>query len=109
MGEGDAANFSNDSGLPTSNILSRVTGGDASNIFGSIQTTGFGDASLFLLNPAGVLFGPSASLDIGGSFHVTTADYVQLGEDGRFYASLDQTSVLTIASPVAFGFSGRQS
>ena len=32
------ANFLNDSGLATSNILGRVTGGNISNIFGAIQT-----------------------------------------------------------------------
>src|SRR5262245_55629111 len=40
------ANFLNDSGLTTSNILGRVTGGNISNIFGTIQTTGFGNANL---------------------------------------------------------------
>src|SRR4029079_13566470 len=35
------ANFLNDSGLATSNILGRVTGGNPSVIFGTIQTTGF--------------------------------------------------------------------
>src|SRR6187551_4068288 len=34
------ANFLNDSGIPTSNILGRVTGGNLSSIFGTIQTTG---------------------------------------------------------------------
>ncbi len=37
------ANFLNDSALPTTNILSRVTGGNPSNIFGTIQTEGFGE------------------------------------------------------------------
>ena len=38
------ANFLNDSGLSTSNILGRVTGNNPSSIFGTIQTTGFGNA-----------------------------------------------------------------
>jgi len=54
------ANFLNDSGLATSNILGRVTGGNLSSIFGTIQTTSFGNANLFLMNPAGFLFGPRA-------------------------------------------------
>src|SRR5919198_3010876 len=36
------ANFLNESALPTSNILGRVTGGNPSSIFGTIQTSGFG-------------------------------------------------------------------
>src|SRR5947208_8801951 len=42
------ANFLNDAALPTNNILGRVTGGNISNIFGTIQTQGFGNANLFL-------------------------------------------------------------
>ena len=52
IGAGNTANFSNNSGLTTSNIISRVTGGQTSSVFGTIQTTGFGTANLFLLNPA---------------------------------------------------------
>ena len=44
--ENNIANFQNDSGLATSNILGRVTGGNTSNIFGMIQTEGFGNANL---------------------------------------------------------------
>ena len=75
VGAGDVANFQNDSGLATSNILGRVTGGMQSDIFGTIRTTDFGAANLFLINPAGWLFGPSAVLEVGGSFHASTAHY----------------------------------
>jgi len=100
------ANFLNDTGLPTENILSRVTGGDPSKIFGTIQTTGFPDTNLFLLNPAGVVFGPNAKLDVKGAFYASTADFVQLSQNGIFYASLKENSVLTAAAPEAFGFLG---
>ena len=106
IGAGDIANFLNETEAPTDNILSRVTGGDPSQIFGTIQTTDFGSANLFLLNPAGVLFGPTASLDVGGSFYVATADFLRLGEGGIYYANLDEESVLTMAPPEAFGFLG---
>src|SRR6478609_8553640 len=62
------ANFLNNSGLPTSNILGRVTAGNPSVIYGLIQTNGpggFGNANLFLMNPAGFLFGPNATLNVG--------------------------------------------
>src|SRR5262245_12196366 len=39
VGGGDTANFLNDSGLATSNIIGRVTGGQTSSIFGTIKTT----------------------------------------------------------------------
>ena len=100
----DTANFINDSGLTTKNILSRVTGGNPSNIYGTIQTTDFPGANLYLMNPAGFLFGPTAQLKVEGSFHATTADYMKLGNDGIFYADVAQDSVLSVSSPSAFGF-----
>lgn len=111
VGAGNVANFRNDSLLPTSNILGRVTGelGTApqvSNVFGTIRTTEFGNANLFLINPAGWVFGPTASLDVGGSFHVSTAHYVRFADGAQFFADTAQASVLTSAAPTAFGFLG---
>ena len=106
VGSGDTANFLNDSGLPTNNIISRVTGGVRSDINGTVRTTDFPGANLYLLNPAGVLFGPQASLDINGSFHASTADYLRMGSNGIFYADPKSASTLSTASPSAFGFLG---
>lgn len=99
------ANFLNDAVLPTTNILSRVTGGNPSNILGTIQTEGFGNANLFLMNPAGIVFGPNASLNVGGATHFTTADYLQLADGVQFTAlpSL-QDALLSVAPIEAFGF-----
>jgi filamentous hemagglutinin family protein len=99
------ANFLNDSGLTTSNILGRVTGGNPSNIFGMIQTTAFGNANLFLMNPAGIVFGPNATLNVGGSVHFTTANYLRLTDGVRFTAVPGaQDPLLSIAPVAAFGF-----
>ena len=101
------ANFLNDSGLTTSNILGRVTGGNPSNIFGTIQTTGFGSANLFLMNPAGIVFGPNASLNVGGSVSFTTADYLRLTDGARFNAIPGPHDMAISSAPVAaFGFLG---
>ena len=104
VGEGDTANFLNESGLATSNIIGRVTGRQTSNIFGTIKTTNFGKAGLFLINPAGWLFGPTASLNVGGSFHVSTADYLKFADGAKFHADLSKQSALTSAPVSAFGF-----
>ncbi|OAI45168.1 hypothetical protein AYO43_01815 [Nitrospira sp. SCGC AG-212-E16] len=103
-------------GLPTSNILARVTGTDGnhptlSSIYGAIQTTDFGSANLFLMNPAGFLFGPNATVNVGGMMVFTTADYMRLSElagsnAGIFHADTAQTSILTSAPVAAFGFIG---
>ncbi|HEU4388380.1 MAG TPA: filamentous hemagglutinin N-terminal domain-containing protein, partial [Blastocatellia bacterium] len=102
-GTGQSANFLNGSpNLTTTNILSRVTGGNTSNIFGTIDTTAFPGASLFLMNPAGIVFGPNAQLNVAGSFHATTADYIKLS-DGVKFGIDTPAGVLTSAPPVAFG------
>src|SRR5215470_5964987 len=102
------ANFLNDSGLATSNILGRVTGGNISNIFGTIQTTGFGNANLFMMNPAGFLFGPNATINVGGMVSFTSADYLRLADGVRFNAvrNASADALLSIAPVAAFGFLG---
>jgi large exoprotein involved in heme utilization and adhesion len=77
-----------------------------SSIDGVLQSEIAG-ANLFLLNPSGVLFGPNASLEVSGSFHVSTADYLRFTDGVKFSANLGQASVLTAASPAAFGFLGQ--
>ncbi len=121
VGGGDIANFLNNTGLPTSNILGRVTGGTISNIDGTIQTTGFGSANLFLMNPFGIVLGPGASLNVGGSISFSTAQYLRLldglSNSAHFYANPANdglpTSILTInssafeflsASPTGYGY-----
>ncbi len=52
------------------------------------------------------MFGSNAQLDIQGSFHAGTADYVRLGENGLFAATNADTSLLSVAPPSSFGFLG---
>jgi filamentous hemagglutinin family protein len=85
------------------NIISRVTGGNPSFIDGRLSTT-IQNANMYFLNPAGMMFGPSATLDVGGSFHASTADYLVLGDSVLFSATRPANSVLTVAPPSAFGF-----
>lgn len=83
------------------NVVSRVTGGDASWIDGMLRSDM--GADLYFLNPAGVMFGPNASLRLEGSFHVSTGDYLRLGDD-RFYSMPSANDVLSVEAPAAFGF-----
>jgi len=111
VGTGDIANFSNTTGAGVANILGRVTGGQVSAIQGTIQTTNFPGANLFLLNPAGWVFGPGAALNVSGSFHVSTADYLRFGDPAKSVFCVGacpngQPSVLSVAAPAAFGFLG---
>jgi filamentous hemagglutinin family protein len=107
VGVGNTAQFLNTTpSLPTSNILSRVTGANPSSIFGTIDTMSYPGANLFLMNPAGIVFGPNATLHVGGSVAFTTANYLRLSDTGIFHAEPTATSVLTAAPVVAFGFLG---
>jgi large exoprotein involved in heme utilization and adhesion len=85
-----------------------VTGGNPSTIFGTIQTTGFGNANLFLMNPTGFLFGPNATVNVGGMVAFTTSDYLRLANGVLFTATPNAAAdALLSAAPVAaFGFLG---
>jgi filamentous hemagglutinin family protein len=85
------------------NILARVTGGSASSIDGTINSSIAG-ANLFLLNPSGIMFGPHAQVNVTGSFAAGTADYVKLADGGKFNTSLGGADNLTSAPVSAFGF-----
>jgi filamentous hemagglutinin family protein len=85
------------------NILSRVTGGNPSHIDGLLRST-IPSADMYFINPYGIMFGPNARLDVQGSFHASTADYLRLGENGRFEARNPNNSILTVAPIESFGF-----
>jgi filamentous hemagglutinin family protein len=88
------------------NVISRVTGGDASTIDGTISLqAAYGAPNFFLINPAGVTFTANAQVNVPASFHVTTADYLKFG-DGNFYSDPTKPSTLSAAAPEAFGFLG---
>ncbi|MGL5835344.1 MAG: filamentous hemagglutinin N-terminal domain-containing protein, partial [Waterburya sp.] len=85
------------------NILSRVTGGNESVINGGIGANG--SANVFLINPAGIIFGENAFLNVGGSFIGSTADSL-LFPDGIGYSAtdVDAAPMLTINAPIGLGF-----
>ncbi|MEH2081386.1 MAG: filamentous hemagglutinin N-terminal domain-containing protein [Nostoc sp.] len=98
--DGQQVYFANPSGIE--NILTRVTGGNASNIFGTLGVTGA--ANLFLINPNGILFGQNARLDVQGSFVGTTANGVQFGNQGIFSATNPKAPALLTIQPSALWF-----
>jgi filamentous hemagglutinin family protein len=76
LSQGQIANFLSQPNIQ--NILGRVVGGDPSVINGLIQLTG-GNSNLYIMNPAGVIFGANASLNVPASFTATTASGIQVG------------------------------
>lgn len=101
--QGESATFTGPKTVE--NVIGRVTGGTPSTIDGPLRSE-LPNANVYLLNPSGVLFGPNASLDVQGSFHVSTADYLKMADGAEFHADLGKGSTLSIAPPEAFGFSG---
>ncbi len=107
VGEGQSTYFLNPSST-IQNILTRVTGGDPSEILGTI---GIRNASgvtsqpnLFLINPQGILFGENARLEIGGSFIATTANGVRFEDQGNFSATNPESPTLLTINPSALLF-----
>ena len=97
VGTGRSVYFANPAAV--TNILTRVTGVNPSDIFGTLGVDG--NANLVLINPNGINFGPDASLDLRGSFTATTADGIKLGEDAFFSATDTENSSLLSIQPGA--------
>jgi filamentous hemagglutinin family protein len=66
IGQGNHVQFNNGSGA----TLNRVTGNVPSSINGALSATG----SVYLVNPSGVVVGPSGEVKTGGSFVASTLD-----------------------------------
>ncbi|MEL7036372.1 MAG: CHAT domain-containing protein [Cyanobacteria bacterium J06592_8] len=98
---GQVANFVSNNSIQ--NILTRVVGGNVSVIDGVLQVTG-GNANLFLMNPAGVIFGSNAQLNVPASFTVTTATGIGLGSNWFNAVGNNDYSSL-VGTPNAFRFS----
>src|SRR4028118_2099415 len=101
VGEGRGAYFANPNGI--ANIFTRVTGGNPSNILGTLGVQG--NANLFLLNPQGIVFGSNARLDLRGSFFASSADSIVFNHGFEFSSANPQTvPLLAINIPVGLSF-----
>ncbi|MGB6296203.1 MAG: filamentous hemagglutinin N-terminal domain-containing protein [Rivularia sp. (in: cyanobacteria)] len=94
VGANRSVNFANPQGI--TDIFSRVTGSNRSNILGNLGV--LGDANLFLINPNGIIFGPNANLNVAGSFFATTADSFVFDNGLQFSANNPQAAPLLSVS-----------
>lgn len=84
------------------NIITRVTGGNPSNILGTLDVAG--DANLFLINPNGIIFGSTAFVSVSGSFVATTAEAIQFSNQGSFNVNPANSPDLLTVNPSALLF-----
>jgi len=89
------------------NVISRVTGGEISTLDGTLKSN-IGSANFYFFNPAGILLGPNASIDVPASLHISTADHLTLDNGDIFSATNPNESTLGIAKPEAFGYLDRE-
>jgi filamentous hemagglutinin family protein len=92
--------FRNPAGIDI--IITRVTGGTASNLDGVLGV--LGPADLFLLNPSGIVFGANATLDMRGAFVASTASGLLFGTQGVFPVQGGNAPPLLTIQPTALQF-----
>ena len=106
LSENQIANFMSNPQIQ--NILGRVVGGEASIINGLIQVTG-GNSNLYLMNPAGIVFGANASLNIPADFMATTANAIGFDNNRWFNAFGSNDYLQLVGNPNQFAFDWAQS
>jgi len=85
------------------NIFTRVTGSNPSNILGRLGV--LGTANLFLLNPYGLLFGENSSLALSGSLYATTSDRLRFADNSTFSTiNPESGAILSSTIPIGLGF-----
>ena len=107
LASGESATFTTQTAA-LDNVIARVTGGQVSQLQGllSLQAAG-GAPAFFLINPAGVVFGDGARIDVPGAFHASTAPRLRFA-GGESLDTTQADSQFSAAAPEAFGFLGAQ-
>ena len=92
------------------NLISRVTGPEASALNGLISFADDATTSLpvaadfWLFNPNGVVVGPDAQFRTSGALYFSGGDSVIFSDGATFSADTSQPLTITSAQPEAFGF-----
>jgi filamentous hemagglutinin family protein len=104
LNQNQVANFATNAA--TQNIFARIRGREASLIDGGLQVSGSG-ANLFLMNPAGLIFGPNVRLNLPGIFAATTATGINFN-NGQWDVESNAAPTNLLGSPEALIFALNQ-
>ena len=105
---GQTARWTANDAASVRHVINRVTGGQESRILGTIDSRALPNADFWLINPAGIVFGAGARLDVPASAHFATASDLRLADGARFAIATPGGSTLSVAAPESFGFVGGQ-
>jgi filamentous hemagglutinin family protein len=99
IGRNSTVTFNNGSGA----TLNRVTGGSPSAILGTLSATG----SLYVINPQGIVVGPSGTVTTGGRFVASTLDICNdafmKGSDALMLSGDSDASVINLGKIASSG------
>jgi filamentous hemagglutinin family protein len=106
LGPGDVARWTASDALTIRNVINRVTGGERSFIAGSIDASAMPKADFYFINPAGIVFGDGAAIDVGGTAHFSTAHTLGFSDGTVLVSGTASGSSFSMAEPARFGFLG---
>lgn len=106
LGPGDVARWTASDAPTIRNVINRVTGGETSFIAGGIDASAFAGADFYFLNPAGIVFGDGAAVDVGGTAHFSTAQQLGFADGTMLVSGTASGSSFSMAEPARFGFLG---
>jgi filamentous hemagglutinin family protein len=90
------------------NVFSRVTGGDPSALYGMVQVVGGNKPNFYLMNPAGIIFGPNFQFPTTIPLTATTANGMVFG--GQWWSATGANNYASLGkAPTGFlGFTSAQ-
>lgn len=110
LGVGDTTRWTRSAGdgATVNNVVSRVTGGQVSQISGTLDSTALPNASFYFINPAGIVFGAGAQINVPAAAYFSTAADLRFADGASFAVTAPSGSTLSVAAPESFGFVGGQ-
>lgn len=110
LAQGDTAawTFSSGDAASITNVINRVTGGSPSQLFGMLDSTALPNADFYFINPAGIVFGQGAQVNVPAAAYFSTASELRFGSDPALQIATPSGSTLLVSPPQSFGFIGTE-